>query len=195
MKNKLLFLLSIILSCTAVNAQALLWEENFDSYTEDTGIRGIDATPIGGYPEGVPFIIDASDTDFSDSSSDYIKIDVSSSGTKELQMRDLEGEGVVTFDGIDISSETGDITISLGKVDYNMRATDNAWDFDEYIDLSYSLDGGDTFIIFTNHMGNGDEDHTFISPPEPVDPIEREGLDFDFEFSETFEQWILAMNN
>jgi len=177
MKRRLLFLLITIVSITVVNAQTVLFAEDFESYALETGIVGQDLQflPIGGYPGGVPFTIDATDVDFSDSSSDYIRIDVSSG---ELQFQDLEGEGIVTFNAVDISSQTGNVTINIDKVDFNIGGA-SIWEDDDYIDISYSLDNGATFIKILDHMGNGSPTHTFV----PEAPIVAD-TDYDYQLSE-----------
>lgn len=180
MKQKLLlFLLVFITSITVLKAQ-ILFEENFESHTLGTGIVGqdLDFVAIGGYPLGVPFSIDASKVNFSDSSNDYIRIDVSA---EELQFQDLEGISSVTFDAIDISSQTGDVTINIGKIDFNIDSSCNcSWGTEDFIDISYSLDGGTTFVRVPNHMGNGNVDHTFV-------PGFTQNTDYDFNLSEVID--------
>ncbi|MEP1487449.1 MAG: T9SS type A sorting domain-containing protein [Algibacter sp.] len=174
MKQKLLFTLILMTSITLINAQTVLFEEDFESYADQTGIRGIDAVNVGDYPVSTPFIIDGEDLDFSDSSSDYIVI-----SNDQLELRDLEGEGVITFDAVDISSQTGNITVNIGTVDFSMRSTTSEWETDDYLDVYYSLDGGDNFVLVPNHMGNGDAISTFVLTTTPA-----EGASFNFTFSE-----------
>lgn len=174
MKEKLLFTLILITSITVINAQTVLFEEDFESYADQTGIRGIDAVNVGDYPSSTPFTINGEDLDFSDSSSDYIVI-----SNDQLELRDLEGEGVITFDAVDISSQTGNVTINIGTVDFSMRSATSEWETDDYLDVYYSLDGGDNFVLVPNHMGNGDAISTFVLTTTPA-----EGASFNFTFSE-----------
>ncbi|MDO5968272.1 T9SS type A sorting domain-containing protein [Flavivirga aquimarina] len=177
MKQKLLFTLILITSITVINAQTVLFEEDFESYADQTGIQGIDAVNVGDYPASTSFTIDSEDLDFSDSSSDYIVI-----SNDQLELRDLEGEGVITFDAVDISSQTGNVTINIGTVDFNMRSATSEWETDDYLDVYYSLDGGDNFVLVPNHMGNGDAVSTFILTTTPA-----EGASFNFTFSEVID--------
>ncbi|GAA3617642.1 T9SS type A sorting domain-containing protein [Flavivirga amylovorans] len=174
MEKKLLNLIVLFFIGMSSYAQ-ILWEENFESYAVNTGITGIDGNSVGDYPLSTPFTIDATDTSFNDSANDYI---IASTG--EFLLRDLDGEAIVTFNPVDISSQTGDLTITFGRVDFNMRSSTSDWDTNAYIDILYSLDNGVTYTLFADHMGQGSIEHTFITPASLAT-----GSDFNTSFTET----------
>ena len=104
---------------------------------------------------------------------DYIRI-----SSEELQVRDTDGEVIITFAAVDISGGTGDVIISFGDLDFNIRSSSSNWTIGDYIDILYSFDNGASFTRIPNHMGLGDMDHTFITPDGLVD-----GEDFNTSFT------------
>lgn len=174
MKLKLLFSLLFIIPIVPISAQALLFEEDFESYAEQTGLLGLNAANIGDYPDNTPFTIDTDDLDFTVSANDYAMIT-----GEQLAFRDLDGEAIITFDPIDISSQTGDLTLNIGTILFDTTVATSGWETTDYVDVYYSLDGGNDFVFVPDHMGNGDEYTTFsFAEPTPV------GVDFSFTFSE-----------
>lgn len=164
MKKKILgFAILYGLMNASLHSQ-ILWEENFESYSVNpiTGVIGIDGVPLGDYPDNVPFTIDASETSFNDTSFDHIRI-----SNAELVARDLDGDAIITFNPVGISNQTGDVTITIGLVHFDIVTSDDvatSWSGGDYIDILYSLDDGQTFERFPNHNGQGDNDHTFVVP-------------------------------
>lgn len=177
MRKKLLFITALCIMQYSMFSQTELWSEDFESYAPATGLRGIEFTLLGDYPEGTSFVIDAKDLTLSNNN-DYIK--VGSNG--KLQIRDIDGEGIITFNTIDISSETGAITINIGKVEFDITSSGSTWTGGEYIDIEYSLDDGETFILFTNHNGEGSAEHTFVCPTGL-----SAGEDYNTSFSDTID--------
>ncbi len=177
MEKKLLSFVVLIIVSTSGYSQTL-WEEDFETYNLLTGLVGINPTEVGDYPATTPFTIDATDTDFNDSDNDYIRI----SGEK-IEARDLDGEAIITFDAVDISSQTGNVTIAIGDVDFNITSSSSNWGGGEYIDVLYSLDNGTTFTLIVNHNGLGDAEHTFIIPEAGL----ADGEDLDTFVMETID--------
>lgn len=158
MKKKLLFIAALIALQYNLFSQAILWSEDFEPYAAATGLRGTEYTQLGDYPAGTTFVIDASNLTLSNDN-DYIRVNGG-----DLEVRDIDGEGIITFNTVDISSQTGDVTINIGQVNFDITSSKSTWTGGEYIDVEYSLDEGETFILFPNHNGEGTVDHTFVCP-------------------------------
>lgn len=160
MKKTLLF---ILLIPTFLSAQTI-WEETFDSYADFTGITGANAyTESGGYTTSAvtKWQLDASDIELSSPTGDYFYVNLSSSGDGELYARDLDGSAFFITENIDISSQTGDVTIKIDKIDFDAF---NSGDFSgtEYVDVSYSTDNGTTYTLIPHQAGSeATAGHTF----------------------------------
>lgn len=161
MKKQLLTFL-LLISMNSITVAQTLWEENFESYAIDTGFFGLDGTPIGDYANGVTkWEIDASGADLEDSENDYVRVN-SSGSTVHLEARDTDGEVDIIFQSVDISSESGDVTIRIDDLDFNMLINANIWFGAGYVDVDYSLDEGVTYTQVPNFNSEGNEDHTFF---------------------------------
>jgi|GEM_PF-3056024 len=174
MKKQLLF---ILLFPAFLNAQTI-WEETFDGYSDYTRVKGANSyVESGGYTTAVvtKWQLDASDLELTSSTGDYFYINVSS-GAGELYARDLDGSAYFTTENIDISSQTGDVTI---KIEFEAFSSGD-FDGSEYIDISYSTDNGATFILIPYQAGKeASSGHTFANDGD-------KGVDFtpnlDFSF-------------
>lgn len=154
-----------ILTSVQLFAQTPIWEEDFESYTLFSGLIGIDAVAAGDYPINTPFTIDASALNLADSENDYVQVRFTDTEmtNKSLEARDLEGAVTVLFDPIDISAQSGDLTIAVEDIAFTMLSTTSTWNPEAYINISYSLNNGENFRLISNHNGEGDVDHTFLA--------------------------------
>ncbi|WP_347839187.1 GEVED domain-containing protein [uncultured Draconibacterium sp.] len=112
-----------------VVAQTTIWSEDFESYSDNTGIDG--TGNIGDYPGSVTkWTIDASDCTLSDNG-DFLKVN---SGF--FQGKDLDGVGIWQSIAIDITSFSN-ITVAadIWQESGNMEVSD-------YIYFDYRIDGG-----------------------------------------------------
>jgi hypothetical protein len=152
-----------------------LFTEDFQTYNTGTGITGSTATS-GDYPT-TNFILTSFSAGTSEAnhpgtlvdSLDYAKVD-EISNDKFLSFRDtggplryttqpaidIVGYANVSF-SIDISS-----TNSLEYDDANHTDDFNCTGGNDYVDVEYSLDGGQTYIEVPNYNGQGNANHTFI---------------------------------
>jgi len=133
------------------SAQDVIWSEDFSDYTENTGYEGSVNGPvtIGDYPQNVNrWTLDVTNTILSDAD-DYLK---TREYMKRLQGRDLDGEAVWQSEMIDIASFSG--------VSFGLRASQSgAMTYADYVDVSYSIDGGE-FILIPDWSGMGSTEHT-----------------------------------
>ncbi|MFT6689099.1 MAG: hypothetical protein ACJAX7_002131 [Saprospiraceae bacterium] len=162
------------INCTNNNCNSdILYEEDFDSYLDETGVNGLSSTN-GNYPGGVTKWSLTSFVTFGDNTpnlpgtlideDDYAKV---ISGV--LSFRDTNGTFLFETQSIDISGYS-DINISMdfsesGSLEY---IDDHTNDFEcgesesDYIDIEYSLDNGVTFIEIANYAGFGNANHTLV---------------------------------
>tara|TARA_R110000787_G_scaffold108621_2_gene217038 strand:- start:21573 stop:22502 length:930 start_codon:yes stop_codon:yes gene_type:complete len=153
-------------------SNTILYEENFNSYIEDTGVTGASSVN-GNYPSGVTKWTLTSFDSFGSSTpalpgtllnaNDYALV---KSG--ELVIRD--SNGIIRFEStsIDISGYT-DIEISMevrgtGNMEYD--ATKHSDDFNcgntlnDYVDIEYSTDGGNNYTEAPDFSSYGNSNHT-----------------------------------
>ena len=162
MRKQLLF---ICLLPVLVFSQTTIWEEDFESYASFTGLVGPNSfTESGGYTTSAvtKWVLDASSLILSSATTDYFYVNVSSSsGDGELYVRDVDGKAYFTTENIDISSETGDVTLKIGKLDFEPFSSGD-FNGSEYVDIYYSLDDGATYTLIPYQDGSENTaGHTF----------------------------------
>ncbi len=162
------------INCTNKTCNSdVLYEEDFDSYLENTGVTGLSSVN-GNYPGGVTKWSLTSFAAFGDNTpnlpgtlvnaDDYAKVE---SGV--LTFRDTNGTFLFETQLIDISGYS-DINISMdfsesGTLEY---IDDHTNDYEcgetesDYIDVEYSLDNGVTYTEVSNFSGNGNANHTLV---------------------------------
>lgn len=156
-------------------SNTILYEEDFDSYLEDTGVTGASSVN-GNYPSGVSKWTLTSFDMFGSSApalpgtledaNDYALV---KSG--ELVIRDANGVMRFESSSIDISGyadieismdvrETGDMEYdpSVHSDDFNCGDTLN-----DYVDIEYSTDGGNSFTEVPNFSSFGNYNHTIVN--------------------------------
>lgn len=175
----------LLLFCLApalLFAQTTLWEENFDGYAEYTGITGPNAyTTNNGYAPGAvsKWELDASGLELTSATKDYFFVNVSS-GNGELHARDIDGSAYFISERIDISAQTGDLSIKIGHINFNAFTSGN-FEGNEYIDVSYSTDEGANYTLIPHQGGSeSTSGHTFADDGD-------EGVDFTTSLNYTFD--------
>lgn len=160
-----------------------LYSEDFESYTSGTGING--SGNSGDYPASVSQWT-LNDVYSSLASSDYVE---TQSGV--LEINDTNGPIELDTQSINISGYSN-ISFSIdlsgaGELEYNpsLHSTDDTNTVNDYMDVSYSIDGG-AFVTITDFNGNGTTDHTLIpyyisggagsAPFFPDDTVTQTGL-------------------
>lgn len=166
------------ITCTSSpTCNAVLYEEDFESYVNDTGITGASLTN-GDYPSGVTKWTLSSYTIIRDgnpanpgtlvNANDYALVK-----NGKLECRDTNGPLLFQTQNINISGYAN-ITFSCefsetGLLEYfPLEHTD---DFNcgsesqgsDYIDVLYSTDGGSTFTEVPNYSGLGNTNHTLAN--------------------------------
>jgi hypothetical protein len=152
----------------------ILYEENFNSYSNGTGITGASATN-GDYPSGVTKWTLTSYTTARDGTPGYPGTlsnadDFALVNSGVLEIQDANGPLLFETSAIDISGYS-DILISMDiSENGNLEYTDSAHtdDFNcgqesignDYVDIEYSTDGGTTFVEVPNFSGLGTANHT-----------------------------------
>lgn len=152
----------------------ILFQEDFDTYVDGTGVSGASASE-GDYPAGVSNWTLTAFTTFGSTTpalpgtlidnNDYV---LTSGG--ELEFRDTNGPVLFETTAFSISGYT-DVEISLdvratGSFEYDVL--DHSDDFNcgntisDFIDISYSLDGGATYSEITDFAGLGTINHTIV---------------------------------
>jgi hypothetical protein len=153
-------------------SNTILYNEDFDSYVEDTGVTGAN-NANGNYPSGVTKWTLTSFDSFGSSipdlpgtllnANDYALV---KSG--ELVIRDSNGVMRFESSSIDISGYT-DIEISMnvretGDMEYDPSVHSDDFNcgdtLNDYVDIEYSTDGGNSFIKVSNFSGFGNSNHT-----------------------------------
>jgi len=161
---------------------AILFSEDFDSYLENTGVTGLSSSN-GNYPSGVSKWTLTSFQTFGNTTpalpgtlvdeNDYALVKGG-----ELELRDLNGVLRLETESINISGysniqismdirETGDLEYDPTKHsdDFNCGDTLN-----DYVDIEYSTDGGNSYTEAPNFSGFGTVNHT-IAKEDLVTPI------------------------
>ncbi len=127
----------------------IIWSEDFNSYTDPSGIVGPGTNNIGDYPTSTPWTLDASLASLT-ATSDYGYV---TGG--QFTCRDIDGEFVFTTPSINIS---GCLSTDF-SIDFSETGNHEPSD---YINVEYSTDGGVTYTLITNWAGLGDATHTLI---------------------------------
>jgi hypothetical protein len=148
--KKIYFLLFTLVS-TFSFAQILT--EDFESYTNGTGIQGVDSSGtivnVGDYPSGVSnWTIDGSDGGFT-ATTDWAKVN-----NGQFEFRDIDGEVTWETTAIDI---TNLINVSF-SIDISGAGGLESLD---YVNVFYSIDGG-AFTLIQNWNNLGDTTHTIL---------------------------------
>ncbi|MFD2697147.1 hypothetical protein ACFSQ0_04010 [Mesonia sediminis] len=158
-----------------------LFSENFQAYTLNTGITGTDPAS-GDYPtinfELTSFTAGTSTASYPGTlvnADDYAKV-VDTSSDKYLSFRDTGGPlRYTTIPAIDIvgyANVSFSIDISSASTleydDTNHTDDFNCTGGNDYVDVEYSLNGGQTFIEVPNYNGQGNANHTFIGNIAPT---------------------------
>ncbi|WP_430811015.1 MULTISPECIES: T9SS type A sorting domain-containing protein [unclassified Carboxylicivirga] len=178
MKNVLLLLCLIP---TLALSQTLM-EENFDNYADYTGITGPNAyTTNNGYAPGAvsKWELDAGSLELTSATMDYFYVNVSS-GNGELHARDIDGSAYFTSESIDISTQTGEVSLKIGHINFNAFTTGN-FAGNEYIDVYYSTDAGANYTLIPHQDGSeATSGHTFANDG-------NEGVDFTTSLDYSFD--------
>ena len=163
------------INCNNLNCTGeILYQENFDSYVDGSGVSGISS--VGGdYPSGVANWSLTSFESFGSSMPDLPGTlvdgnDYAHTSGGELEFRDTNGAFQFLTSPIAISGYN-DIQISIDvratgvfeyiptdhKNDYNCGVDES-----DFIDIAYSLDNGSTFIELPNYSSLGTNSHTIV---------------------------------
>ncbi len=172
---------------TACNGD-ILFSEDFNSYLENTGVTGASSSN-GNYPSGVTKWSLTSFQSFGSSIpslpgtlvnvNDYALV---KSG--ELELRDLNGVLRIETESINISGYSN-IQISMdvrstGPMEYD--PTKHSDDFNcgdtlnDYVDIEYSTDGGNSYTEVPNFFGNGNSNHTLANELTGIIAFSANGL-------------------
>ncbi|MDO6595490.1 T9SS type A sorting domain-containing protein [Oceanihabitans sp. 2_MG-2023] len=181
-KIYLLFLFTII--STVSFAQIL--SETFDTYTDGTGIQGIDASGtimnVGDYPAGVSnWTIDGSQGAFT-AATDWAKV---SNG--QFEFRDVDGEVALNFTTIDITN--------LANVYFTIDVLGQGnFETADYVDVYYAIDGG-AFTRIPNWNNLGDPIHTIIGEISPGVEFTSTTINQNIGTGSSLTIKVTAMNN
>ncbi|MDC8004197.1 hypothetical protein POV27_09055 [Aureisphaera galaxeae] len=151
----------------------ILFEEDFDSYVDGTGVTGASSSN-GDYPSGVTQWTLTSFSAFGSTTpalpgtladaNDYALVE-----SGELRFRDLNGTFRLETQSINISGYSS-IQISVnvrGTGDFEYDVLDHTDDFNcgetnsDYFDLEYSIDGG-AYVEVSNFNSLGTVNHTIV---------------------------------
>ena len=155
-KNYFITLLFLTIFSNVLISQNI-WEENFNSYAENSGIEGDGAgnvANIGDYPAQISkWSLDAATASLFNNS-DWAK---TIGGA--LSFRDTDGTN-----GVFWNSEAIDISSASGPVSFQLTVSNNSGGFEtgDFINVSYSVDGGTTFNLIQNWNGLGDANTTIL---------------------------------
>lgn len=133
-----------------------IWEEDFESYAENTGIEGDgsgNVANVGDYPGSVTkWTLDATNAALFNSS-DFAK---TIGGV--MSFRDTDGD-----EGVYWESESIDISGATGNVSFQLTVSNNGGGFEssDLINVWYSIDGG-AFTLIANWNGLGDANTTIL---------------------------------
>jgi len=160
------------INCQGVTCSStVLFEEDFNSYSNDTGVSGASSSN-GDYPSGVTKWTLTSFQSFGNNTpnlpgtllndEDYALV---KSG--KLEFRDTNGALQFESQQINISGYS-DILISMeisesGTLEYvplHVDDFDCGEDESDYVDIEYSTNGGSTFTEVSNYLSNGTVNHT-----------------------------------
>lgn len=160
MKKNYFLLLTILISFASFGQ---IWTEDFDSYSENTGIEGDGSggiTNIGDYPGSVTkWTLDPTN------SSLFNNTDWAKTIGGVFSFRDTDGSGGVIWE-----SESIDISSATGSVSFQLTASNNSGGFEtaDFYDVYYSIDGG-SFMLIQNWNSLGNATHTILGKISGVD--------------------------
>ena len=138
--------------CTTASASTTLWEENFnDSSLNNKGAMGTGSSsaPVIDMAGISRWSIDISEAELT-ASSDWFRVN-----NGRFEARDVDGPAVWTSELIDISGQT-DVAFSL------VASESGDHESTDYIDVAYSIDGGNSFTTIANWDDLGSSSHTLI---------------------------------
>jgi len=180
MKKQLLFITLVL--PTILFSQTTIWEENFDSYSELTGLKGPNNfTESNGYTTSsvTKWMLNPESLILTSATSDYLYVNVSS-GDGELYARDIDGAGRFITEDINISSQTGNVTLKIGKIDFEPFSSGD-FNGSEYVDIYYSLDNGSSYTLIPYQSGSENSaGHTFADNGDA-------GVDFSTSLNYSFD--------
>lgn len=180
MKKQLLFITLVL--PTILFSQTTIWEENFDSYSELTGLKGPNNfTESNGYTTSsvTKWMLNPESLILTSATSDYLYVNVSS-GDGELYARDIDGAGSFITEDINISSQTGNVTLKIGKIDFEPFSSGD-FNGSEYVDIYYSLDNGSSYTLIPYQSGSENSaGHTFADNGDA-------GVDFSTSLNYSFD--------
>ncbi len=183
--KKLYFLIFTILTTSISSGQ--IWSEDFNTYTDGTGIDGsvgATVTNIGDYPAGVSkWTLDATAAALT-AATDWAK---TNGGL--FSFRDVDGPLQWNSELIDISSATA-------PVSFQLTASNNAGGFEtsDFYDVYYSVDSG-PFVLVSNWNNLGDASHTIIGETGGVDWATVEDIQISGLSGNTLQIRVEAINN
>ena len=183
--KKLYFLIFTILTTSISSGQ--IWSEDFNTYTDGTGIDGsvgATVTNIGDYPTGVSkWTLDATAAALT-AATDWAK---TNGGL--FSFRDVDGPLQWNSELIDISSATA-------PVSFQLTASNNAGGFEtsDFYDVYYSVDSG-PFVLVSNWNNLGDTSHTIIGETGGVDWATVEDIQISGLSGNTLQIRVEAINN
>lgn len=177
------FLLALLLITSLSFSQIIT--EDFESYTNGTGIEGLDSSGtlvnVGDYPGGVSnWTIDASLGSFT-AATDWAKVN-----NGMFEFRDVDGPVAFETTSIDISGLM-DVSFSI-----DITGTGGLEAID-YVDVYYAIDGG-SFTLKPNWNSLGDANHTIIGDIAGTD-FSATTLTHDIGTASSLIIKVVALNN
>lgn len=172
------------ITCFNVACSSILYQEDFNSYVENTGISGT-SNSNGDYPLLVNKWSLSSYSSSRDGSLAYPGTLVTNNDyafviNGELTIQNAKGPllfetaviDIIGYDAIQFSldiRETGVLEYNTSNHidDFNCGVTNG----NDYVDVLYSTDGGNTFTEVPNYNGLGNSDHTLIGDLVPTETI------------------------
>jgi len=154
-------------SRTVICTGTTVYLENFDSYALNTGRDR--RTDSGSYPGGVSWTIDDSAADFFGQNNDYAYTNAAG----QFELNNTDGAISLTTQYIDISAySTVCFSVEIdasGDLEYDSsdHINDHINDTNDYVNVSYSLDGG-AWVLVVDYGGNGTVNHSLV-PNIPAD--------------------------
>lgn len=148
--GKIVVLLLLVSSLNSFG-QVTIWEEDFESYTDNTGVEGAGIVNIGDYPSSVSkWTIDATGAELGNAN-DFLKVN-----SAYFQGSDVHGKGIWLSETIDISTYAN-VSVSgyFWKNDETMELTDS-------INFYYRIDGGtwNTIILLNDDISTSPQNYS-----------------------------------
>ncbi len=161
--KKTLLILTLLFGIGTSHGQSTIWSEDFESYVNETGVKGSGITNSGDYPlSSGKWSLDVSNANFTNQYDYFMTLDLDNDGDHQLVVQDSDGYpasgGIIYWisESIDISSY---IQVSI-DIDVSEDAGDNLENTDFYR-LEYRIDGGSWTTFATN--GYRENDFTAVT--------------------------------